>query len=231
MPAKNRIKLYVPGAYYHVYNRGVDKRTIFQDAQDYNVFISYLKTYLLEKDIASLNFILCDDDSTTDEKDRAIKELNLNNFCGKIQLLAYCLISNHFHFFLRQDAVDDMDHFMNSLCTRYSMYFNRKYGRVGPLFQGVYKAVMVDNDEQMIYLSRYIHRNPVGTVKVSNLNQYHFSSYPDYLNEGNNKVVNISKILELFNNKREDYKAFVEEEFDVEQEITDYSLESTYIDK
>jgi putative transposase len=111
------------------------------------------------------------------------------------------------------------------------MYFNRKYGRVGPLFQGVYKAVMVSNDEQMIYLSRYIHRNPAGMTKISNLDQYRFSSYPNYLSETNNKVINTSKILELFSNNREYYKDFVEKELDVEQEIADRSVDFVYIDK
>jgi len=231
VPAKNRIKFYAPGSYYHVYNRGVEKRIIFQDEQDYNVFFSYLKTYLMKKDIDCLENVICDENSSPEQKNRAKKEIHLNNFFGKIDLLIFCLMPNHFHFLLKQNAIDDMDLFMNSICTRYSMYFNRKNGRVGPLFQGVYKAVMVSNNEQMIYLSRYIHRNPVGLPQISRLDQYRFSSYPDYLSKNKNKIIDASKIMELFDNNREYYKDFVEKELSVEQEINNHSVDFTYIDK
>lgn len=158
MPAKNSRKTYATNCYYHLYNRGVEKRTIFQDQQDYGVFLSYLKEYLLPKDEAELNKKLSDPDISYQDKDKVLKKLRLNNFNQEITLLAYCLMPNHFHFFLKQKSMGAIDKFMNSLGTRYTMYFNRKYKRVGSLYQGVYKAVPITSDAQFVYLSKYIHK-------------------------------------------------------------------------
>jgi len=157
MPAKNSRKQYYENGYYHIYNRGVEKRKIFLDQQDYAVFLPYLKEYLLPKDERALSKRLMDSSITSIEKNKILKLLRLNNFSNEITLLAYCLMPNHFHFFVKQKSAGSIDKFMNSLGTRYTMYFNKKYDRVGSLYQGVYKAVSVNNESQFIYLSKYIH--------------------------------------------------------------------------
>lgn len=161
MPAKNSLKIYTPGGYYHIYNRGVEKRSVFQDKQDYEVFLSYLKTYLLPKDENSLREKLSDPTIGCREKDKILRLIRLNNFADEITLLAYCLMPNHFHLLIKQRSNIAIDRFMNSLSTRYTMYFNRKNNRVGSLYQDVYKAVLVQSDEQLLYLTKYIHRNPI----------------------------------------------------------------------
>ena len=80
MAAKNSIKIYVEDGYYHIYNRGVEKRLIFLDQQDYGVFISYLKEYLSPKDEKSLRQKLSNPDTSYKEKDKTLKALRLNNF-------------------------------------------------------------------------------------------------------------------------------------------------------
>lgn len=182
MPSKNSRKPYLPGAHYHIYNRGVEKRDIFLDQQDYSVFLSYLKAYLLPKDITDLRNKLSSGKLSLDQKDKVLKELRLNNFFDEITLMAYCLMPNHFHFLLRQNTENGIDQFMNSLCTRYVGYFNRKYRRVGHLYQGVYKAVPVESDEQLLHLSRYIHRNPLSFQSLQGLAlQTQPSSYLEFL--------------------------------------------------
>src|SRR3989344_5405375 len=155
MPAKNSRKQYHENSYYHLYNRGVEKRKIFLDDQDYTVFLSYLKEYLLPKDEKALKELLGSDISYK-EKDSVLKKLRLKNFVDEISLVAYCLMPNHFHMLVKQRSADAIDAFMSSLNTRYSMYFNRKYDRVGSLYQGVYKAVLIETDEQLLHLTRYI---------------------------------------------------------------------------
>ena len=161
MPAKNSVKEFVSDSYYHIYNRGVEKRIIFKDEQDHAVFLSYLMTYLLPKDEVALRAVIANPGSTSKEKDKALKALRLNNFADSITLIAYCLMPNHFHLLVKQTEEMTIDSFMQSFCTRFSLYFNRKYRRVGPLFQGLYKAVRIVSDEQLLQLSRYIHRNPI----------------------------------------------------------------------
>lgn len=131
MPSKNSVKEFLPDALYHIYNRGVEKRLIFCDPQDYSVFLLYLKTYVLPKDEEGLNAIISDPEIKWSEKDKALKMLKLNNFAENIQIISYCLMSNHFHLLIKQKEATAIDQFMNSLCTRYVMYFNRKYKRVG----------------------------------------------------------------------------------------------------
>lgn len=91
MPAKNRIKTYVAGGYYHVYNRGVNKMKIFLDEQDESVLLSYIKTYLLNRDKEEL-LELANKTESAKEKNKLMKELSLNNFYSRIDLVAYCLI-------------------------------------------------------------------------------------------------------------------------------------------
>ncbi len=214
MPIKNSIKQYIANSYYHLYNRGVEKRLIFLDDQDYSVFLSYIKTYLEPKDDSMLQSILADPSSSSKEKDKALKLLRLNNFSDSIQLIAYILMPNHFHFFVKQTEPDSIDRFMNSLCTRYTMYFNKKQKRVGGLFQSVYKGVLIESEEQFIYLSRYIHRNILefkrkNVIDMRMLASYQPSSYPDYLGIRHTTWLHPEEILKLFPDEKA-YQVFVE---------------------
>ncbi len=212
MPAKNSIKEFVPDSHYHIYNRGIEKRIIFIDDQDRAVFLSYLKTYLLPKDEDALHAVLANPDSSSKEKDQALKSLRLNNFADTFKLLSYCLMPNHFHFLVKQTEAMTIDCFMQSFCTRYSLYFNRKYRRVGPLFQGLYKAVRVKTDEQFLHLSRYIHRNPIPLASQgTSLRSYAYSSYPQYLGLNHAAWVHPEEILAYFStSQHRDYREFVE---------------------
>lgn len=224
MPARNRTKQYIEDGYYHIYNRGVEKRLIFIDEQDYAVFLSYLKTYLIPKGEDDLLGRLSDPNISYIEKDNILKLFRLNNFYTEIILLAYCLMPNHFHFFIKQKSSMSMDKFMQSLGTRYTMYFNRKYKRVGSLYQDTYKAVSIETDEQLVYLSKYIHKQvilhqfPKGADSKGRtlraLEQP--SSYPEYLGKRKTEWVHPEEVLGHFSktNPKLTYKAFVEESDD-----------------
>lgn len=182
MPSKNIIKTYVENGFYHIYNRGVEKRKIFLDDQDYRVFLYYLKIYLSPKE-TSIDEIK-NNDSDFEKKEKIISEIYTNNnFYGKIELISFVLMPNHFHLELRQTNKKDIESFMRSLITKYSKYFNKKYERVGPLFQGRYKAVLVKSKEYLLYLSKYMHRNPLELlIRDQPLESYPWSSYPAYMN-------------------------------------------------
>lgn len=216
MPSRNSLKTYAENSYYHIYNRGVEKRIIFQDEQDYSVFLSYLKDYLLPKDMAALQDQLINPQTTAKQKDKILKLIRLNNFSGEIQLLAHCLMPNHFHFLVKQKSALSIDVFMNSLCTRYTMYFNRKYRRVGALYQDVYKAVTVNTDEQLLHLSRYIHKQALGTQgdALQSWEAAQPCSYPEYLGKRSTKWVKPEEILTFFSktNPKLSYEAFLNQE-------------------
>ncbi|MFH1536285.1 MAG: transposase [Patescibacteria group bacterium] len=234
MPAKNSLKAYLSNSYYHIYNRGVEKRPIFQDDQDRAVFLSYLKTYLMPKDEAKLKRIIADEKSPWKEKDQALKLLRLNNFHGEITLLAYCLMPNHFHLLIKQKSPESIDKFMNSHATRYTMYFNKKNKRVGSLFQNVYKAVGVESDAQLLYLTSYIHRNPLAIKSRKSASQgdalrTYFSqpsSLPEYLGMRHTEWISPEEILSFFSktNPKLSYKAFIQQNEDLTI-IRDYLLD------
>ncbi len=211
MTAKNRIKTYVANTFYHVYNRGVEKRTIFLDEKDFKVFLSYLKFYLMP----TLTL--------RGASPKSYPSQQLTNHHQKIQLIAYCLMPNHFHLLLKQTDVDSMTSFLRALCTRYSMYFNKRYARVGSLFQGRYKAVLIDNEMQFLYLTKYIHRNPLDLsgYQPSNLLEYPYSSYRNFTGVIHQVWIDPSDIIyrNSNNNPQSTYQKFVEESKELSAEI------------
>lgn len=232
MPSRNSVKQYLENGYYHIYNRGVEKRVIFLDQQDYYVFLSYLKEYLLPKNEQELLEKLSEPTISSIERDKIVKKLRLNNFFSEISLLAYCLMPNHFHFFIKQKSALSIDKFMQSLCTRYTMYFNRKYKRVGSLFQAVYKAVSIETEEQFIYLSKYIHKQalafPGETLEVQEVQP---SSYSNYTGTRKTEWVIPDEVLSYFSNTNPtlSYKSFVLEQ-DVYSNIQDMVLDDSQPD-
>lgn len=200
MPAKNVLKSYEPGGFYHIYNRGVDKGIIFREDKDYKTFLSFLKLYL----------------SLQEESLEIPPSRKLKNYFGEIDLLCYCLMPNHFHLFVKQKSDHGIDHFMRSLATKYVRYFNSHYHRVGPLFQGPYKAVQVQNEYQFVYLSKYIHRNPISLFPFKEsprrLREYTYSSYGNYLHLFSQSWVSTGSVFSYFSqvNPQLNYGTFVE---------------------
>ncbi len=142
MPSKNTVKTYLENGYYHIYNRGVEKRRIFEDSQDYQRFLYYLKLYLIPSDILHK------------EKPLLRPHLVRANLAEEVELLAYCLMPNHFHLLVHQKTKDATTKLMRQVLTSYSMYFNKRYERLGSLFEGIFKACLVENDEYLLHLSR-----------------------------------------------------------------------------
>lgn len=220
-------KIYADDSYYHIYNRGVEKRLIFLDKQDYYVFLSYLKEYLLPKNEKELTKHLADPNTSYKERDKILKLLHLNNFADEITFLAYCLMPNHFHFFVKQKSALSIDKFMNSLGTRYTKYFNAKYKRVGTLCQGVYKASLIDNETYFIYLSKYIHKQALGTPSKAWEDGGQPSSYLEYLEERKTDWIHPEEILELFSKSIPSlsYRSFVGENIEGDEIMVKFELE------
>ncbi len=178
--------------YYHLYNRGVDKRIIFENESDYKRFVLLL--YLCNGE-SPVNF-----NSLSNWKGPTSPELikdvfNYNRGKQLIALGAYCLMSNHFHILAREISENGVSTFMHKVGTAYTMYFNGCRERTGALFQGTYKAEHANNDEYLKYLFSYIHLNPVKIIEPDwkkegmnneqkvrqHLASYIYSSYADYL--------------------------------------------------
>ncbi len=194
MPSRNRMKMFASGMLYHVYNRGVEKRKIFLDEDDYAVYLHLIKRYL-DKDA---------------EKD--IKGREYPNYHGSVEVVAFCLMPNHYHFLVYVNDSEVVSKIWQSINSSYVMYFNKKYNRVGPLFQDRFKASLVLEDAYYEHISRYIHLNP------AKWREWEFSSLPYYLGQRHASWINPGRALTMtpakyleFVEDYESYKAVLEE--------------------
>ena len=172
---------FAPDEYFHVYNRGTDKRQIFYGERDYQRFVESL--YLFNSTERIVLKMVPQKDRFSYDREETIVDIG-----------AYCLMPNHFHLLLRSKGELGVSNFMQKLQTSYSMYFNKKYKRDGSLFQGSFKAQHVKRDEYLKYLFAYIHLNPIkimdskwkeNGIRDTNeaksfLNSYKCSSFLDY---------------------------------------------------
>jgi putative transposase len=211
VPAKNSIKIPIENGYYHIYNRGANKQKIFENDQDYSVFLNYLKEALSPvSKLQKVDKFEVEINGTTFLKPKRQPK----NFYNKVDLIAYALMPTHFHLLIKQNNQEFMEAFMRSVATRNSMYFNKVHDRTGTLFQGIYKAVLVEDENYLLYLSRYIHLNPK-EISANLVSAY--SSYANYLKLKNSEWLNPRPVLDYFDQpinpelkKYNDYKKFVE---------------------
>ena len=200
---------FINDCYYHVYNRGVEKRTIFLDHSDCYRFIHDLFEF---NDTASAGKY-----SEVKPPQDIKRELIVDIVC-------FCLMPNHFHLILKQRVKGGISFFMKKLGTGYSMYFNKKYKRVGSLYQGCFKSKYIENDEYLIHLSRYIHLNPLEIIEKgwksegikdwkkakTFLNNYKFSSFLDYSGKKNlPSILTMDFLKNFIEDNRMDYKKFI----------------------
>lgn len=200
----------VSGDIYHIYNRGVDKRDIFMDDEDHFRFIHDLYEFNDKNPTINLAVYL-------NSKDGKFKEVGLPNIKIKrrvremlVEILAFCLMDNHFHLLVKQKEDNGITEFMRKIGTGYTNYINKKYDRNGALFQGKFKSVHVEKDAYLMYLPIYIHFNPLdyefkewrqGKIKDTKkalefIANYRWSSYLDYIGQKNfPSVINKDFIL------------------------------------
>ena len=183
--------------YYHIYNRGVDKRTVFEDTEDLERFLLSLTDFNSPEAIGSIY-------GNSFKKELVSEGLLVN-------IIAYCLNPNHFHLILEQTSDKGVEKFMQRLGTGYTMYFNNKYKRNGTLFQGRFKAKHINNNEYLIPLSVYvnlnnrIHQLGGSTSKLVDLVK---NSWEEYTNSDFHETFcKKDIILDQFKNKA-DYKKF-----------------------
>jgi len=201
----------VPGEFYHVYNRGNDKRKIFLENSDYKRFIKLL--------------FFCNSTHPVNirELPKGVSFGNYERGETLVDIGAYCLMPNHFHLLLHEKIDNGITIFMRKLCTAYSMYFNLKNERKGKLFEGVFLAQHADSDEYLKYLFAYIHLNPVKLIepkwkeRLMNkemaqdfIGQYRFSSYADYAGETREEALILNRSV---------FPEYFETEGDFEEEI------------
>ncbi|MEK7501097.1 MAG: transposase [Patescibacteria group bacterium] len=202
MPKREK---FVPGCLYHIYNRAVEKRSIFLDNSDYLRAIHNLFEFNNETPATNsgylFNTIGFGNQYTTQRK-------------PLVDILVFCLMPNHFHLLLKPRREGGLELFMRKFGAGYANYFNLKYKRSGALFEGRYKSILIEKESHLIHLPFYIHLNPLdlsfpswrtGHLKnhqqaMSYLESYRWSSYLDYIGKHNfPSVTQRNYLMEFFN--------------------------------
>lgn len=212
--------------YYHIFNRGINKQPIFLGIGDYHRVIDILEFYsFASSKLRFSKFILLPKEERTSLWETIKKENK-----RLVDIICYCIMPNHFHFLLRQREEGGISKFMAKLQNSYTRYFNTKHGKIGPILQGQFKAVRIEDDNQLLHVSRYIHLNPYTSFVVKGLDDlehYLWSSFPEYIGERNTSICSKEIILANFKDSR-DYKRFVFDQADYQRrlkEIKHLSLE------
>jgi putative transposase len=182
----NRNLAFVNTYYYHIFNRGIDRRITFSNKREYVRAKELLSFYQYSQIPVRFSQFYRMPQSKQEEYWEAMTH------SGKIvEIVAYCFMPNHFHLLLRQKSDKGIQTFSSNFSNAYTRYFNTKYKRTGLLFQGNFKAVFVESDEQLVHLIRYIHLNPVisSIIESKRLKDYPWSSYPTFINQSTDILV------------------------------------------
>lgn len=204
---------------YHIVNRGVDGRNIYLDEEDYFRFIHDLFEFNDENPAFNIGRFF----SSAHAKSQLIDVRRQSIKGGReprkilVDILAFCLMPNHYHLLLQGKTNNSIPLFIKKLNGGYAKYFNLKYHRAGALFQGRYKAVLIKTEQHFLHIPHYIHFNPLDLVepdwrkgKINNfkkavkfLESYRWSSHLDYLGERNfPSVTKRNFLLEFFGGEK-----------------------------
>jgi len=200
MPSRNVIKIDIEESYYHVYARGRGREKIFKDDEDYLAFLNLLKRHL------SI-------DETSDKYGKPYAHLR-----GQIELLSYCLMSNHFHLLLYQNEQGAMSRLMRGVMTSYSTYFNKKYDLSGGLFESRYRASRISCNLCLMHVSRYIHLCP------GDWRAYPYSSISAYFGIGQPEWLQQDRVIKLFGSTPV-YADFLDDTVDYETSLEEIKYE------
>lgn len=134
----------------------------------------------------------------------------LKKYCFKysIQVIAYCLMPNHYHLLVRQERHHKVGLFIQHTFNSYTKAINKRLKRSGTLFEGPYRAIHVDDEAYLIHLCRYIHRNPIDANLVKELENWRYSNYLEWIGERNGNLYDPKFVLDFFS-KPESYSSFV----------------------
>lgn len=203
---------FVIGQYYHIYNRGTDKRIIFKDFFDLMRFRQSIEEFNTLEPIGSIYENRFKKDSVGKKEIRKEEELIFK----LVDIICYSFNPNHYHFILSPLVEKGIEKFMQKIGIGYTNHFNIKYKRSGVLFQGRYKSILINTDEYLLYLSGYINLNnkihflshPDSNIDKEKL--FYTSSWKEYIGEKKTNFCNKSIILDRFDGKVEEYKEFAE---------------------
>lgn len=209
--------LLVTDQVYHILNRGVTSQPIFLNKRNYHRALG--ATFYYQNKNLPLSYAAFLELSNQRREETLQKLREQKNFL--VEIVAFCLMPNHFHFLLKQVQEEGISVFMSNFSNSYTRYFNTSCKRTGHLFQGKFKAVRIETEKQLLHVSRYIHLNPYTSYVVRTLKElevYPYSSFPEYLKPQRIDFCYKEVILSGFK-KTTDYKKFVFDQADYQRRL------------
>ena len=197
---------------YHIVSKSIEKYRIFRNRKDYERMRELLKYYQVREPPTKYSIYL-----EIKNKKKIWQENFLENE-KLVEIIAYCLMPTHIHLVLKQSVKNGISIYMGRILNSYAKYFNTKYKRKGPLWESRFKSIEVETTEALYHLTRYVHLNPVTAYLVQNPEDWHFSSYKEFINEigKDKKICNFDLFLEI---NKEEYKDFVISRKDYQREL------------
>lgn len=203
----SRKTILATGETYHILNRSVQGIPIFKGKRENVIFLEAMRYYLQPHPPARFSIYRTNRDKYS---------INLEG--QLVTIINFCLMPNHFHFTLRQEKESGIRQFMQRLSNSFAHYFSVKYKNRGPVFEGNFKAIHIEINEQLLHLSRYIHLNPVTSYLVENPEDYPYSSHRLYIGKENSDFVDPSLVINQFASP-EEYKKFVLSQKDYQRSL------------
>lgn len=201
--------------FYHIFTKSIAEFKIFNSNTDFSRMLNLMRYYQREKPPIKFSKFI-----KSDKIKQKYSDTNdfLSNRNKIVEIIAYCIMPTHLHLILKQVKEDGISTFISNILNSYSHYFNLKYRRKGPLWEGRFKSILVETDEQLIHLTRYIHLNPVTARLVEKPEEWLNSSYKEYLLEVNNND-RICKYDDVLDIEPSSYKEFVEDRIAYQREL------------
>lgn len=197
---------------YHIFSKSIAGFEIFRGNSEYGRIRDLLKYYRMEKPPLKFSIFM-----GIKNKEEFLQR-HLATKGNLIDIVAYCFMPTHIHLILKQMKENGISVFMKNILNSYTRYFNIKTKRKGPLWESRFQRILIETDEQLLHLTRYVHLNPATAYLVNKPQDWRFSSYKEFLGEAEDKerICNYSEVLDI---EPQNYKEFVNSQIDYQREL------------
>lgn len=207
------------GEIYHIFNKSIAGFKIFNSQNHYARIMAAIRYYQIQKPPLKFTRFINLSQNEKDKIDKKLFNRTTNTDKSKlVRIVAYCIMPTHLHLILEQLEDEGISTYMNNLLNSYTRYFNTRQKRKGPLWQGRFKNVLVETDEQLLHLTRYLHLNPVTAYLIKKPEQWSASSYNEFLSnaDGNSKISQYDDLLDI---NPKSYSEFVNDRVSYQREL------------
>jgi len=205
----------VTGEVYHIFNKSIAEYKIFNNDPDFLRMINVICYYQREKPgLKFSDFIRSPEAKNNHLPPQGWEKGDKEKL---VEIIAYCVMPTHLHLAVKQLKENGISIFMGNILNSYAKYFNTKHERKGPLWEGKFQNILIETDEQLLHLTRYIHLNPTTAYLVDKPEDWLISSYREYLFSTDNR--RICKYEDILDIEPRDYKKFVENRISYQREL------------